>query len=337
MTHKNIYRTAIAVICMVSMLLVPDVHTNVYAASGYDYVLLTHYSKTMKIGDEFYLAAVASSGKKPKFTSSNSKVASVNTYGKITARKAGTATITAKTANGEAGCKVTVEKTVITLNQKNISLENGYTARLTARVSTGHPVTYRSSKTSVAAVDEDGVVTAKKPGEAVITVTADQTSVTCKVTVKTPKVSLNRTAVSMYRKKTVKLSVQSTSKSIPKWKTNKKSVAVVDSDGTVTAVKNGCAIITVTVDGVSKTCEITVKKPVIRFDEPEVTLVVNQTKQIGLTVSSGICPTFTSSNDNVAAVDERGVIRAKSAGRAYIYAREDGTRERMTVIVQPAK
>lgn len=336
MTHKKILRTALALICMVSMLFIPDGHTNIYAAGGYEYVLLTHYSKTMKIGDEFYLAAVTSSGKKPKFTSSNSKVASVNTYGKITAKKAGTATITAKTANGEAGCKVTVEKTVITLNQKNISLENGYTARLTAKTSTGHPVTFRSSKTSIAAVDEDGVVTAKKPGEAVITVTADQTSVTCKITVKVPKVSLNRTAVSMYRKKTVKLSVQSTSKSIPKWKSNKKSVAVVDSDGTVTAVKNGCAIITVTVDGVSKTCEITVKKPVIRFDEPEVTLVVNRTKQIGLTVSSGIWPEFTSSNDNIASVDERGVIRAKSVGKAYIYAKEDGTKERMTVIVRSA-
>ena len=323
---------------MVSMLLVPDGYTATYAAtSGYDYVLLTHYSKTMKIGDEFYLAAVTSSGKKPKFTSSDSKVASVNTYGKITAKKAGTATITAKTASGEAACKVTVEKTVITLNQKNISLENGYTARLTAKVSNGHPVTYRSGKTSVAAVDEDGVVTAKKPGEAVITVTADKTSVTCKVTVKAPKISLNRTAVSMYRKKTVKLSVQSTSKSIPKWKTNKKSVATVDSDGTVTAIKNGCALITVTVDGVSKTCEVTVKKPVIRFDEEQVTLTAGQTKQIGVTVSSGIRPEFTSSNDTVAAVDERGVIRAKAVGRAYIYAKEDGTRERMTVIVKPAE
>ena len=322
---------------MVSMLLVPDEHTTVYAASGYDYVLLTHYTKTMKIGDEFYLAAVTSTGKKPKFTSSDSKVASVNTYGKITAKKAGIATITAKTANGEAACKVTVEKTVISLNQKNISLENGYTARLTAKVSNGHPVTYRSGKTSVAAVDEDGVVTAKKPGEAVITVTADKTSVTCKVTVKAPKISLNRTAVSMYRKKTVKLSVQSTSKSIPKWKTNKKSVATVDSDGTVTAIKNGCALITVTVDGVSKTCEVTVKKPVIRFDEEQVTLTAGQTKQIGVTVSSGIRPEFTSSNDTVAAVDERGVIRAKAVGRAYIYAKEDGTRERMTVIVKPAE
>ena len=337
MTHKKIFRTAIAVICMVSMLLFPDVHTNVYAASGYDYVLLTHYSKTMKIGDEFYLAAMASSGKKPKFTSSNSKVASVNTYGKIKAKKAGTATITAKTANGEADCKVTVEKTTITLSQKNISLENGYTARITAKVSTGHPVIYRSSKTSVAAVDEDGVVTAKKPGETVITVTADQTSAKCKVTVREPSVRLNRTVVALYRKGTVKLSVQSTSKSIPKWKTNKKSVATVDSHGLVTAVKNGCAIITVTVDGVSKTCEVTVKKPTINFDQKQLTLTEGQSRQVKAVVSSRNRPEYYSSNSSVAAVDEKGTITAKTSGKAYIYAKEDGTKERITVVVKPSK
>ena len=95
-----------AVFCMVSMLLSSSYSgiTTVYAARGYKYVLLTKYTKTMKIGDEYYLTA-----------------------------------ITAKIANGEASCRVTVEKTVITLSQKTISLENGYTARLNAETSTGHP------------------------------------------------------------------------------------------------------------------------------------------------------------------------------------------------------
>ena len=149
---KNFLKSALAVFCMVSMLLFSSYNgiTTVYAASGYEYVLLTKYSKTMKIGDEYYLTAITSTGKKPKFSSSDSTVASVNTYGKITAKKAGTATITAKIANGEAGCRVTVEKTVITLSQKTISLENGYTARLNAETSTGHPVTYKSARSSIA-------------------------------------------------------------------------------------------------------------------------------------------------------------------------------------------
>ena len=333
MSHKKILRTAIAVICMVSMLFISDCNTNVYAA-GYEYVVLTHYSKCMKIGDEFYLTAVTSTGKKPKFSSSDSKVASVNTYGKVTAKKAGTATITAKIANGEASCKVTVEKTVITLSQKNISLENGYTTRLSATASTGHEVTYKSGKTSIASVDEDGVITAKKPGETVITVTADKSSAKCRVTVREPAVKLNRTEVSLYRKGNVKLSVQSTSKSIPKWKTNKKSVATVDSKGNVTAVKNGYALITVTVDGVSKTCAVTVKKPTIRFETDEVTLAAGESYQTKATVSSGNKPEYSCSNTNVATVDENGNISAKCTGKAYIYAKEDGTKERVTVIVK---
>lgn len=335
-TNKKFLKTALAVFCMVFMLLFSNYNnvTTVYAASGYEYVLLTKYSKTMKIGDEYYLTAITSTGKKPKFSSSDSAVASVNTYGKITAKKAGNATITVKIANGEASCKVTVEKTVITLNQKTISLENGYTARLKAETSTGHPVTYKSARSSIASVDENGVITAKKPGETVITVTVDKTSQTCKVTVKQPTVRLDRTSASLYRKGTLRLSVSSTSKSIPKWKTNKKSVAIVDNEGKVTAIKNGTAIITVTVDGVSKACEITVKKPKITLEKEELSIRTGENYQIRATVSSGNKPENYSSNTNVATVNESGIITAIGKGRAYIYAKEDGTKVRMTVTVK---
>lgn len=336
-THKkNFLKSALAVFCMVSMLLFSSYNgiTTVYAASGYEYVLLTKYTKTMKIGDEYYLTAITSTGKKPKFSSSDSTVASVNTYGKITAKKVGNATITAKIANGEASCRVTVEKTVITLSQKSISLENGYTARLKAETSTGHPVTYKSARSSIASVDENGVITAKKPGETTITVTADKTSQTCKVTVKQPTVRLDQTSASLYRKGTLRLSVSSTSKSIPRWKTNKKSVATVDNEGRVTAVKNGTAIITVTVDGVSKTCEVTVKKPKITVGQEQISLTAGETCQPKVTVSSGNKPEYYSSNTNVATVNETGVITAIGRGRAYIYAKEDGTKVRMTVTVK---
>jgi uncharacterized protein YjdB len=288
----------------------------------------------MQIGDEFYLIAVTSTGKTPTFSSSDKTVASVNTYGKVTAKKAGTATITAKITNGEASCKIKVTKTSITLSQTSISLENGYTARLKADVSTGHTPTYKSSKTSVASVDEDGLITANKPGEATITVTADKTSVTCKVKVKNPTVRLSKSSASLYRKGTVKLTVTKSSKSTPTWKSNKTSVATVDSDGTVTAIKNGTAIITVTVDGVSKTCEVTVKKPTITFARESVTLKEGATCQANVTVSSGNTPEYTSSNVSVATVDENGLITAKSAGKATIYAKEDGTKESMKVVVK---
>ena len=66
---KKVIRVALAILCMVSMLLFSSYNgiTTVYAASGYEYVLLTKYSKTMKIGDEYYLTVITSTGKKPKF------------------------------------------------------------------------------------------------------------------------------------------------------------------------------------------------------------------------------------------------------------------------------
>ncbi len=330
---KKIFSAILVAVCIVSMLFVSNVNVQAGVSSSYGFVLLSSYSKTMQIGDESYLVAVTSTGKKATFSSSDRSVAAVNTYGKITAKKAGTAIITAKIKNGEASCKVKVKKTTIQLSEKSIALENGESRTLKATVSTGHTPVFKSSKSSVAAVDENGVILAKKPGDAVITVTADKTSVSCKVKVKEPKVRLSKHSVSLYRKGTVKLSVSSTSKSKPKWKTNKKSVATVDSNGVVTAVKNGTAIITVTVDNVSKTCEVTVKKPVIRFAKESVTLPVGKTYQANVTVSSKNKPVYSSSNTNVATVDANGKIRARAKGKAYIYAKEDGTKERMTVVV----
>lgn len=332
---KNILHAAFAVFCMVSMLaLVTSQPMESRAASGFEAILLSSYSKTMKIGDESYLLAVASNGKKPSFSSSDSKIASVNTYGKITAKKAGTVKITAKVRNREASCTVKVLKTSIQLSAKSISLENGYTAKLNVTSSTGHPVTFRSNKKSIATVSEDGTITAKKPGTATITATVDKTPASCTVTVKKPTVTLSKNSISMYRNGKFRLIAKSTSKSQQKWKSSKKSVATVDSGGLVTAIKNGTATITVTVDGVAKTCKVTVKKPTVKFSESEITMSVGEERKINVAVSSGNQPAFSSSNTSIASVDEHGVVSANDTGKAYIYAKEDGSKSRMRVIVK---
>ncbi len=335
MNSKHFLRTAYTVtILAATLLLFISQPVRAKAAPRIGFVILNSYSQKMKIGDEFYLLAVTSNGKKPTFTSSSSKIASVNAYGKITAKAAGTAKITAKIKNGEAACTVTVTKTTIQLNTKKISLENGYSAKLTAKTSNGHPVTYRSDKKSIATVDENGYILAKKPGTATITAKADQTTAVCRVTVRKPTLTLNRQSVSLYRRQQARLSVKSSSKSIPKWKTNKKSVASVSQSGVVTALKNGRATITVTVDGVCKTCEVTVKKPTVKFEENELTLAVGKKKTLKVSVSSGNKPVFSSSNTCIATVDENGVVTANDVGKAYIYAAEDGVKSRMRIIVK---
>ncbi len=346
---NNILRTAVAVICMISMLVQVQA-ARVYGAPGiavtagraqdpllgssYGFVLLTANRAQMKIGDTFYLAAVTSTGKKPKFSSDNTKVASVNTYGKITAKKAGTANITAKISNGEATCKVVVEKTSVRLKKSAVSLENGYSIKLTAESSTGHPVTWKSSKKSIAAVDERGWVTAKKPGKATITATVDGTKASCAVTVKKPKVTLNKSKLSLYRNQTARLLAKSTSQSPIKWKSNKSSVATVDNYGNILAVKNGKAVITATSDGVKKTCEVTVKKPDISFSSQEISIAAGESRKLQVTVSSGNKPAFSSSNTSIVTVEEDGTIHAKRSGKAYVYAKEDGAKEKIQIMVK---
>ncbi len=303
-------------------------------ASDFSIIILSDYYKELQIGDEFYLLAVSSNGNRPNFSSSNSSIISVNTYGKVTAKKSGNATITVKVKGGEASCKIKVIKTTIKLNKTSLSLENGSTAQLTASASTGHSIVFKSSKTSIASIDENGIITAKKPGTTVITASSDGTSVTCNVTVKSPSVSISKSSISLYRNQSLQLNVSSSSKSIPTWKSNKKSVAVVDSNGNVTGLKNGTAIITVTVDKVSKTCEVTVKKPTIRFKSDKLTLQTGECITLEVTVSSGNAPTFLSSNINIVSVDENGKITAKQAGKAYIYASEDGSKESIIVTVR---
>lgn len=134
------------------------------------------------------------------WSSDNPSVATVNN-GVVSAVSEGTATITV-TAQGDstksASCTVTVTAaavpvTGVTLSQTQASLYSNRTPNtltLTATVApdnaTNQAVTWTSSDSAVATVDQNGVVTAVAPGTAVITATAadgSRASASCTVTV----------------------------------------------------------------------------------------------------------------------------------------------------------
>ncbi len=301
--------------------------------SDFAFIILSQYKTTADIGDQLRIAAVSSTGKSVTWKSSDSKIASVNTYGVVTAKKAGIAMITAKIKNAEASCQVTVNKTKVSISKGTASIEHGETLQLSASTSNSSPVTWKSSKKSIATVDEYGKVTGLKPGETTITASADGTSATCQVTVKLPTVRLKQTSATLYRGQTLQLSATVSSSIKPTWKTNKSSVALVDATGTVTAIKHGTAIITATVDGVTQTCEITVQKPEITLSSTELTLKKGDSATLLATVSSKNRPTWTSSNSNVISVNAYGDIKALQKGKSYIYAAEDGTKVRCAVTV----
>lgn len=297
------------------------------------FVLLSKYSANLNIGDQINIVAITSNGKKPTWKSSNSSIASVDAYGKVTAKKAGTVKITAKIKDAEAYCTVTVNKTKISLNVTSASIERGEKLKLTATTSNNSVVTWKSSKKSIATVDQNGNVTGIKPGETIITATADKSSVTCKVKVKYPVITLDKTSITLYRGQKAQLSASVSSGIPPVWKSNKKSVAVVDENGTVTAVKNGTATITATVDGVSKSCQVVVQKPQIILSASGINLKKGTSTVITASVSSGNPPVWSSSNTKIATVDRNGKVTALKKGTAYIYAAEDGMKVRCTVHV----
>ncbi|MDF2985543.1 MAG: hypothetical protein K0R50_1053 [Eubacterium sp.] len=297
------------------------------------FIVLTKYSENVDIGAEFNIAAITSTGKLPTWKSSNSSLASVNTYGKVTAKKAGTVTITAKIKNAEASCRVTINKTRITISKTSASIERGEILKLTAATSNNSQVTWKSSKKSIAEIDENGVITGIKPGETTITASVQGSSATCKIKVKAPTISLNLSTVTLYRGQKNQLKASVSSGILPAWKSNKKSVAVVDDSGSITAVKHGTAVISATVDGVSKSCKVVVEIPTIKLSALELNLKQGTASTISASISSGNPPVWTSSNPKVATVDSTGRITAVKKGTAYIYASEDGAKERCIIHV----
>ena len=137
-------------------------------------------------------------------------------------------------------------------------MENGAQVTLKGQTSNGSPISWKSQKSSVAEIDENGKISAKKPGETTITAKADGTKNTCHVTVKKPKVTLNYTSASLSRNQTLLLTAKVSSGKKVTWKSQKKSVATVTSRGKVTAIKRGITKIRASIDGVTKECTITV-------------------------------------------------------------------------------
>ena len=282
-----------------------------------------------------------------KWTSSNTKVATVSN-GKITAKAAGTATITAQTANGKkATCKVTVNnpKTVnptsVKLSKTSVTLYKGKTTTLKATVNpsnaTNKKVTWKTSNSKVATVS-NGKITAKAAGTATITVqTANGKKATCKVTVKNPKtvnptsVKLSKMSVTLYKGKTTTLKAtvnpsNATNKKVT-WKTSNSKVATV-SNGKITAKAIGTAIITAqTTNGKKATCKVTVKNPKtvnptsVKLSKTSVTLGKGKTTTLKATVNLSNATnkkvTWKTSNSKVATVSN-GKITAKSTGTATI-------------------
>ena len=246
-------------------------------------VSLDKTSLTVKVGKTASLIATVkpenASDKAVTWTSDDETIATVDNSGLVTAVSPGTVTITVTTADGGFfdSCIVTVEPNVvteITIDKPTLTLKAGGTGKLTAVVepadAENNDIIWETSDDSVATVDENGNVTAVGVGTAIITARTSDGSVvaSCEVTVEPVMVtgiSLNKSSLTLKTGKTGTLTAiiepaDATDKAV-RWTSSRSSIATVDKNGVVTALRPGTVTIKVTtVDGgFSATCTVKVE------------------------------------------------------------------------------
>ncbi len=233
----------------------------------------------------------------------------------------------------EVSAKTTIPQ-IMVLNAYDLNMSIDDTFILIAP-NTGliHP-TFKSSKSSVASIDGYGVITANSAGNCTITVKAGKATAKCKIKVKKPTISISQTAVTLENGARKQLGAKISTGNNIKWTSSKSSVCTVEDDGLITAIKPGTAYIKASADGVSTKCKVTVKKPSVKFTSDYLTMNPGDYRTLGCRVSSGLTPTYSSSNARVATVDAKGIVHAVDIGKAYIYAKIDGVKVTCKVTVE---
>ncbi len=248
--------------------------------------------RTMIVGNQYGIEATVSpshaTDRSVTWTSSNSTVATVDSYGVVTAKAAGSATITAKTTNGKtATCYITVKEfilkyypdttiptfTCVTGVGATRHYEEGGFVIYNYPLDVEHCITYNGylNTNGWVAIDDDdyNVLTFQKDGVEVTEI-IDRESNLVSITYPIPyimetAVTLNSTSRTMVEGNSCTLEAtvfpaNATEKTIT-WSSSNTGVAIVDQQGVVTAKAPGTAVITArTVNGKSASCPITVSR-----------------------------------------------------------------------------
>lgn len=163
---------------------------------------------------------------------------------------------------------------------------------------------------------------------------------------KTAEYKLDKTTLTLTEGQTQQLTVSSSldNEFSVEYKSSNTAVAIVSDSGLVTAVKEGTATITATVDKTELTCSVTVKaaeKPVVyeySLNKTALTIEEGATGNLSVKVTpeKTISVTWSSDADAVATVNQNGVVTGVKAGTANIKASVDGKELVCKVTVEKA-
>jgi len=281
------------------------------------------------------------------WTSDNSTVATV-TGGVVTAKAAGTVTITA-TSKSTPSIKTTVVivisdilPTAISIAPtavQNISVGGStvLTATITPADAADQKVIWSSSSDLIATVDATGKVTGVKAGTVTITATSNivssvKTTTTVIVSdVLVTKIDVTPTTLSLVKGQTSQLSASVTPLNATKktytWSSSNANVTV-DASGNIKAVSVGTATITATAEdasGTKGTCAVTVTPVMpVSIAASDIALLTSETA--GKTITYSFTPdsttnktvTFLSTDPSVATVDANGLVKPVGVGSTTI-------------------
>jgi N-acetylmuramoyl-L-alanine amidase len=280
---------------------------------------------SLKEGDTLSLDVTTDDTKGLTFASSNESVVTVNEEGTITAVAIGNAviTITSK-SNEDVSFEVQIQVTkrvTLTSTVDEIILTEGNEETVTYE--SNDDVTFSSSSQSIFTVDAEGVITAVAEGNAVLTITAvNDSSVTHEIDIIVRKI-VTLTVVD-YEQEMIsgdEGQINVTSEDGYTFESSDDDVLTVSATGLVTAISAGTATITVT-----STYDLNVSEDItIRVYDPVDTLVIEGSSVMNLyakqTLEAALTPVdaypyiiWTSSNLEIATIDEEGIITVKSAG-----------------------
>lgn len=276
---------------------------------------------------------------------SDKAVASVDKSGLVSLISMGSAIITATCGEVSASCAVTVtapDVKKLEINPSSITLVEEETFQLEAVVTPPNAATqlkWSSSNMRVAVVDEvTGFLTASSTGTAVITVASvEGLKATCEVTVikkiiEATEIVLTPTVMTLKEGDTGSISAvvypEDTSDKSIIWSSSDENIAIVEN-GNIKALNEGMAVITAKCGNVSANCKVTVIKNIIEVES--ITLNIdNYTGVEGTTVQiiATITPedatdrsvAWTSSDSEIASVDEKGLVSLLKGGTASIIA-----------------
>ena len=287
--------------------------------------------------------------KKVVWSSSDKSIARVKN-GKITGKKTGTATITAVANGVEAKCAVTVVDGLVSVSEEYAQLYitggKAETKQLKTNASKNETIVWRSSDETVASVDSNGLVRAKKAGTAVITAECKGKSDACVIEVANTAISLPErtvylTTAGAAKTYTVDYQVIGRKKNV-KWKSSDTKTASVKK-GKITAKREGRTTISVEANGIKETINVIVQKdmPSVTFKQNEYTLYTKgagNTVDLKPSVSEKIQNiVWQSSNREIAEVSDKGKVTAKKEGTARIKAKVNNVTAECIIRVKETK